>query len=318
MSDGDGGPRFVYVVFSHRRPVQVERLVTKILALSPKATVVLHHDPRSEPMVWSVPPGPRVHLVEPQPMDWGAFTMVAATAHVLRHVDQHLDYDWCAVISGQDYPATDLERWEKGLTGPDGAGVDYLLAAEEVDFDPGRPRRELVADEYYVRYAYRWRPLGAVPKGAVALANRVAALVGAGPVLVTRPFKGHPKLGIARATPFGHDWRCFKGSQWMALSKKAVKRILEVMDARPELAAYYATTLVPDESYLQSILANQSDLRGIAQRLSFTRWGGSARPHPLVLRSTDVDAVMASGCAFARKFDIDIDAGALDELDASF
>jgi len=37
-----------------------------------------------------------------------------------------------------------------------------------------------------------------------------------------------------------------------------------------------------------------------------------------VLRSTDVDAVMASGCAFARKFDIDIDAGALDELDASF
>src|ERR1700691_2931488 len=101
-------PRFVYVVFSHQRPAQVERLVARILSLSPHAHVVLHHDPRTEPMVWTTPPGPRLHEVDPEPMDWGAFTMVAATAKVLEHVEQNLDYEACVVVSGQDYPVTNL------------------------------------------------------------------------------------------------------------------------------------------------------------------------------------------------------------------
>jgi hypothetical protein len=302
------------VIFSHQRPAQVERLVRRILSLSPAAEVVLHHDPRRVPMVWSQPPGPRVHCVDPQPMDWGAFTMVAATATVLEYVETHLSYDWCSVISGQDYPVTDLAAWEREL-GHDGS--DYLLSAQEVSFDPQRPRRVLIEDEYYVRYAYRWRPLGAVPKAVVPVVNRLARLVGMGPVLVTRPFKGHQKLGITRRTPFGEDWRCFKGSQWMALSKAAVTRILEVMAKQPELARYYATTLVPDESFFQTILGNQDDLAARHGRLSFTVWAGSGAAHPKMLRSADVPAAVASGCAFARKFDIDIDTTALDDLDGA-
>ena len=313
MSTSTGtGPRFVYVVFSHQRPAQVERLVARILALSPGGQVVLHHDPRREPMVWTSPPGPRVHMVDPEPMDWGAFTIVAATAHVLDYVDRHLDYTCCAVISGQDYPVTDLAAWEGGLTAD---GTDYLLSAQEVSFDHRRARRELARDEYFVRYAYRWRPLGRRPRALIPVANRLARLVGADPVLVTRPFKGQPRLGSARRTPFGDDWRCFKGSQWMALSRRSVGRILEVMAARPELARYYATTLVPDESFFQTILRNQADLKVRDGRLSYTVWAGSGSAHPKLLRSSDVGAALGSGCAFARKFDIDVDAAALDALD---
>jgi hypothetical protein len=94
-----------------------------------------------------------------------------------------------------------------------------------------------------------------------------------------------------------------------------VKRILDVMAARPDLARYYASTLVPDESFLQTILGNQTDLRVAEQRLSFTRWAGSGAAHPKILRSEDIAAALDSGCAFARKFDIDIDATALDALD---
>ena len=139
--------------------------------------------------------------------------------------------------------------------------------------------------------------------------------MGADPVLLTRPFKGHPRLGLARKTPFGGDWRCFKGSQWMAMSMTAVKRIGEVMDTRPELALYYAATLVPDESFFQTILRNQADLRVTAERLSFTMWAGSGAAHPMLLRSAQVPAALASGCAFARKFDIAVDDAALDALD---
>jgi hypothetical protein len=312
MSTGNGEPRFAYVVFSHQRPVQVERLVARILALSSQGEVVLHHDPRTEPMRWSRPPGPRVHLIEPQPMDWGAFTMVAATATVLEHMERQVPYDWCAVISGQDYPVTNLAVWEAELSR---AGSDYLLSAQEVNFDRHEPRRVLVGDEYFVRYAYRWRPLGRVPRQTVPVANRLARLVGADPVLLTRPFKGRQRLGIARRTPFDATFRCFKGSQWMALSRAAVRRILSVMASRPELARYYAGTLVPDESFFQTILGNQADLRARDRRLSYTEWAGAGAAHPKLLRAADVDAAVASGCAFARKFDVDIDATALDLLD---
>jgi len=245
-------------------------------------------------------------------MDWGAFSMVAATVKVLEHLDRHLPYDWCALLSGQDYPVTDLALWEKALAA---GGHDYLLAATEVNFDPGLPRRVLARDEYYVRYAYRWRPLGRVPRRAVPVANLLARVMGADPVALTRPFKGQPRLGTARKTPFDDDWRCYKGSQWMALSATAVRSTLAVIDSRPELASYFATTLVPDESFLQSILGNQSDLRRRDERLSFTMWAGAGAAHPKLLRSSDVDAVIASGCAFARKFDTDVDDTVLDALD---
>jgi hypothetical protein len=291
----------------------VERLVARILALSPTGEVLLHHDPRIEPMVWSESPGRRVHVIEPQPMDWGGFTMVEATLRVLAQLDEDAGYDWCALISGQDYPVRDLAKWEDEMSD----GADYLLRSEEVPFDPALPRRTLVRDEYYVRYAYRWRPLGRVPARAVPVANTLARIVGAGPLLLTRPFKGRLRLGIARRTPFGPGWRCFKGSQWMALSARSVTRILRVLSDRPELTTYYATTLVPDESLLQTVLGNQSDLSGRPERLTFTTWAGSGAAHPTLLRSADVDAVLASGCPFARKFDIDIDEAALTAIDGA-
>jgi hypothetical protein len=307
--------RFLYIVFSHRRPAQVERLVARILSLSPDAEVLLHHDPRSEPMMWSRPPGPRVHLIEPEPMDWGGFTMVAATMRVLEYVDRHLDYDWCALVSGQDYPVTDLGAWESELSG---AGVDYLLAPEEVNFDPALRRRQRARDEYYVRYAYRWRPLGRLPRRAVPVVNVLARMVSADPVLLTRPSKGRLRLGIAaRRTPFDAGWGCFKASQWMALAAPAVQRVLAVTATRPELAEYYATTLIPDESFVQSILCNETDLRRRHQRLTFTRWAGSGSAHPKLLGAADVDEVLASGCAFARKFDVATDESALDALDVA-
>jgi hypothetical protein len=247
-------------------------------------------------------------------MDWGAFSMVAATANALRQVENDLHYDWCAVLSGQDYPVTPLAQWEDQLRRD---GHDFLLTAQEVSFDPSLPRRVLAQDEYYVRYAFRWRPLGPIPARAVPVANAVARLFGADPVALTRPFRGRPRLGTARRTLFDTSWRCYKGSQWMALSRPAVRRILTVMDDRPELARYYSSTMVPDESFFQTILRNQTDLHGRDGRLSFTTWAGSGAAHPRLLRVADVPAALASGCAFARKFDAGLDDAALDAVDTA-
>jgi hypothetical protein len=247
-------------------------------------------------------------------VSWGGFSQVTATLRALRYARDHLDYDWCVTLSGQDYPVTDLAAWENHTAAADG---DFLLRAREVPFGPGLARRTLVQDEAYTRYAYRWIALGPVSKWAAPVANRVARVVGADPVILTRPFKGHPRLGIVRRSIFNAGWRCYKGPSWLALSRRAAERVLEVVDGRPELSRFYARTLNPDESLLQTVLYNQPDMKALAAKMTFTVWKGESSPHPNLIGLQDVDEVLASGCAFARKFDIAVDEAVLDAIDAA-
>jgi len=50
----------------------------------------------------------------------------------------------------------------------------------------------------------------------------------------------------------------------------------------------------------------------VNEDLRFMNWDGY---HPKTLRMDDLDSMRASGKLFARKFDIDVDAAVLDELD---
>jgi hypothetical protein len=301
------------MVFSHRRPRQVERLIRRVLDLSPAAQVLLHHDAHLEPMTWTEPPGPRVHAIErPVHIQWGGFTQLQARLRVLRHLDRHFAYDWAVTVSGQDYPVTDLSAWEVQTAAGD---HDYILAADQVAFDGGLPRRRLAQDEAYLRYAYRWTDLAGVGKYAVPVANRLARLVGRDPVMVSRPFRGSTKVGFARRTIFDEHWRCYKGSTEMALSAPTVRRVLDVLARRPELERYYSTTLFPAESLLHTVLYNQTDLQPLPKPLSFTIWEGGQTAHPHVIGVDDVSTVVSSTSAFARKFDVDVDDAVFDAVD---
>jgi hypothetical protein len=171
-------------------------------------------------------------------------------------------------------------------------------------------------DESYARYAYRWMPLAWWARFVAPVANRIARVAGAGPVMVTRPFRGYPRLGTARRSIFSENWRCYKGHFWMALSRKAVDRVLTVLHERPEVERYYSTTLHPDESLVHTILLNDPELRALDEQVCFTIWRGGNSAHPNVIRLDDVDAVLASGAPFARKFDSGVDEAALDAVDA--
>jgi len=72
----------------------------------------------------------------------------------------------------------------------------------------------------------------------------------------------------------------------------------------PELVLYYRDTLVPVESYVHTVLANDGSvsLRDESRRLEFSG-------------AVDVDALLASGADFAGPFDAGSDA-VLDALDA--
>src|SRR3954464_6882082 len=98
-----GGP-VVFLVLSHRRPRQADRLLAR-LADTRSAVTVVHHDPKSDERP-SLPSGGRAMFVpEPVPGQWATMTLVHAILHSLRWIRAEIpDFSWVVPVSGEDYP----------------------------------------------------------------------------------------------------------------------------------------------------------------------------------------------------------------------
>jgi hypothetical protein len=81
-----------------------------------------------------------------------------------------------------------------------------------------------------------------------------------------------------------------------------------------ELWSYYSRTVIPDESYFQTILFNDRTFRFHPDNMVFSKWNpGSGSPE--VLTREDIPEAIRSGKHFARKLDMDVDPSAPDALD---
>lgn len=320
MADRDGSnDRFVYLVLSHRLPEQVVRLVAAIRALSPTSRVVVLHDATaSEPPVID----DAMVTVEMRPRGvWGTFSLVDCVLdRVARLERDDDDWRWVALVSGQDFPVTDLAAWERRLlAAPENALIDETVIGQQLRWGAGRnrPARDLtryvhrhrrpprlLAGNGRVRRRYRWT--------LQRIAEHLAPVVSYFPLPA-----GGSTVGVRRLrTPFGPGFPCRKGSQWLAFDRLAAQRLVATDAA---LRAYYRSTLIPDESYIQTVLLNDPALVCRDTPLTATLWDPRWNPHPATLTTANLAPVLewaeSSGAAFARKFDVTIDAEPLETLE---
>jgi len=93
------------------------------------------------------------------------------------------------------------------------------------------------------------------------------------------------------------------GSQWWSLPANEVKFLIEKENRIKECFRFSS---IPDELFVQTILA-ESELDGnYESNKRFIRWTGSMI-HPDTLTMEDYDELRNSGCFFARKFDENVD-----------
>lgn len=310
------GASAAYVVLSHLDPARVERMVERILALSPGACVLVRHDARraAAPRITS----PRV-VVEAHrgDRDWGSWELVDQTRHALHRAAELFDPRLLIVVSGQDYPCRDLAGWERGVLA---GGAGWVCAfLHELHYRPrwGRPYGD--GDDTLTRYLYRWYPLPAgrwlhrsSSSGARALrwaATRVGHYLE--PIVAVRTVtrgRGY-HVGIrARKTPFDDAHPCLMGSQWMALDRASLAAIDAAFDHDRLMRATYRRSIIPDESAFQTVLGWRQPPQpgGI---VSHTVWE-AALDAPRTLTIDDLDEILASGAPFCRK----LAAGLSDEL----
>jgi len=280
-----------YVVLSHQHPEQVLRLARTLRRGSPDCTIVLHHDDRRTRVDEAALRALNVERVLPSsPVSWGGPTQLDAFLRSLQSA-LRADFDWLTVLSGQDYPIRPLAEIERGWRE---SGVDGFV--ESVPVEPP-PWSRASADEFARRYFYRYRqvrPPGRTLRRAVAATR---------PLLALREMPWGTLLGVRRRGP-GVPVR--RGGDWLTLSRRAVEVV-----TGGGLVNHYRRTVLPTESLPHTALhAAGLPLSGDTRR--YTAWAPGAA-HPAMLGPGDLDAILASGADFARKFAPDDPV--LDELD---
>jgi hypothetical protein len=297
--------RVAYLITSYKLPQQTRRLASVLRKASPESTVVVHHDSRRCTVDRTGLAELGVELVEPpHAVEWGEFSQLDMVLRCLRWVLTNSDFAWLVLLSGQDYPVRPIAEIEQWLRDAD---ADAFI--ETARCDPPALRGRI--DEFTSRYHYRWRPLPAKMATPVA---RIAAR--GGPFVRSRRMSERAWIGVrALASPFGPELVCHRGLDWFTLSRAAVEAVNRFVDVRPEVLGFYRRTPIPTESFVHTVLANDTRLRLSSDHRRWVAFDAEHRSRPRVLRMTDLESMLASGAHFARKFDETVDRAVLDEID---
>jgi hypothetical protein len=124
-------------------------------------------------------------------------------------------------------------------------------------------------------------------------------------------------LGRSRKAPFfrrqiPYGLKPYGGGGYWCMSRKHVAYIMSVIEERPNIVRFFKSSLIPDEIFFHTILAN-SPFFGeiITHPINFSKWK-TDRWNPEILAVEDIGPAHASGALFARKFE---DLAVLDVLD---
>lgn len=317
------GPTISYVILCHSNAPQVLRLARTIRALTPRGRVLIRHDHAPGFIDASEAEACGADLLVSRiHCRWGRWSLVEATLEAFERADELHHPEWIVLISGQDYPIKPLEPWEDALLW---SGYDAVISAEPLvdgpfGWRPGNNRQRLK-----MRYTHRWywlprlNVISRLPSTVTRLIRsawfRVLYPLQAILVLNKLPRNEGWALGIRRRTvPWSTDRPLYKGSQWVALSRRALRACTEEHDAK-RIRDYFATTAVPDEAYFQTVLWNARDIRVRREPVSWLRWDSAVTPHPVVIDDGELEAAVRSSAPFARKFDEIATPGILDRID---
>jgi hypothetical protein len=299
---------FVLLVNPRNKLEQSERLIRKLNRMFDHPPIACHHDFGQNPRFIENCP-PNVRLVQPYvATKWADFSCVEATIRALRLLYDGTDYpEWFVYLSGSDYPIKPARQILAELKASAFDGhVEHKLVSEgdlsyppDPDYLPGWKWEDWLK-HCHKRYCSRRLDVRGI--------NRYLRFS-------TRTFwLEHPIFTRGRL-PFTPEFKCYAGEVWFCANHRCARRILDFYKHDLKVAAHYRKTRTPEESYLQTVLANTPELKLSQNYLRYVDWTGRGS-NPKILRMEDLPRIIASKAHFARKFDEAVDARILDELDA--
>ncbi|WP_068815542.1 beta-1,6-N-acetylglucosaminyltransferase [Phormidesmis priestleyi] len=304
--------QLLFLIASHTNPGQVLRLVKALKSGSPECQIVIHHDRSKSTLdsaAFALLKG--VHIFEnPIVATWGEFSVVELELRCIDWILKNsIPFDWLILLSGQDYPIQPIQKMEQFLSTTEHDGfIEHFPA-----FKPSEMLRDWHKDIGTERYCYRYYRLPSFLKWLVYKLYRV---VDWQRLIRVRAGRFGAKLAVRRRfTPFTDDFECYAGSQWHTLSYQCVDYIHKFVQNNSDFVNHYRTTMIPDESFFQTILLNNHSFNICPDNLRYVSW---QPPYPAIMQTSDFEPLIHSGKFFARKFDEAVDDRIFSLLDQSF
>jgi hypothetical protein len=265
-----------FIISAYQRPDLLARLVETLRPYP----VAIHIDKKSDigPDVQRrLGSRPGVTYLPRHICHWGLFGHVEASLEGLKWF-LGTSCDYAILLTGQCYPLKRMTDIVGELTDLEGRSILEHAAFPKPEWlrhDEGGYRR---LRSFYVKL-----PLRQAPKSIKLWDRRV-------------PGGLHP----------------YGGSSYWCLSRACAGAVMRRVEHDPGLLRFFRRTLIPDEMFFQTVLANsprRDEL--IDARIHYLDFsaGGS---NPAIIREEALAAAMASGAWFARKFE---DQAVLDRVD---
>ena len=295
-----------YFIQAHKNPDQVYRLVKTIKSSSPSAQVLIGYDFTNSYLDMAPLQGlSDVNLIRGDfPVRRAEFSALQPYLNAVNWLfDQESDFDWLAYISGQDYPVQPLSQVEKFLSETDYDGfIQYFnVFSNESLWN---------VEQGLKRYFYQYISL---PKSTTGLFKKL------------KRFKKYTKfqfdfwngvrIGMpASQPPFNRDFICYGGNHRHFLSRKCIMFLRKFIADNPAFVNYYKKAFHPEESFVQTILANNNKFNLCNDHKIYDDFRNTTDGHPKILTVEDYPKMTNSQYLFARKFEQD--SKILDKLDS--
>ncbi len=298
---------FAFVLLTYGRPEPVLRLVEALARGWGDRLIVVCHDGSADALE-RLATSELVDKVLASPGGRGRFSVVDAAISAMRWLEsQSKPYHWLVQLSGQDYPVRPMAELRDELERGSADGYFYHFDA----FDPIEAGEGPIAwplREVENRYRFQYALLN---PGVSNLARAILKV----PRLIlerTHRYRLHTSYGLMVGTrvatlPFTRTFRLYGGSFWVTINRRCVRAVLDFVDEQPDVVAYFRGVIVPEETFFATVLANRSDLVLSRRELRYYDFSMGRHGRPALLGRADLDRVLASGCYFARKFDLEHD-----------
>lgn len=251
------------------------------------------------------------------------FGIVQATLNALSFLKKNkIPYDYASLISGQDYPLKPIEEiieFYKQNNGkqflvsfPILPKVDSEEYLNKVWFPTWSNQQQYRFDKYWTKTKFGRK---AYPLNWINNKNSYHILKIACYELYSSLKKRNT---LELVTDYYYTWKYRKqrslpksftlhgGLTWWNITNDFAEYVLKEIKTNPEYISFFKTTLIPDEMFMQTILANspyKNRLVNDDKRYIVWNWEINGT-HPLTIEEKDFQTLISGEDHFARKFDI--------------
>jgi len=285
------------IVTAYHKVEMLNIFLTQLLE-DAETDIYIHVDKKSN-ITKDIISDPRIiHAEKQYEINWGSDELLKAILSLYRQIIRSgIEYKYVIVTTGQDLVVR--KGLDAFLLEHDGQVFIDSMYSEEMD----RYKRAVLMHKwpeiYKKNYSTKYHPV------RVARSLRISLLF---------------KLGNHFEKKVNYDVdkiKFYYDRHWNAMPIEVVKWIIDYIDSNPEYWKIFDGAFMCEEAFFTTTImmgpyADRIKLEDNKSTSLTFRKKSSDNNHPAVLSFEDIHEIEASGCFFARKFDLSVDSKVID------